>query len=572
MKRRIILGARALTLLLLVVLSAACTSSAGDSPPPSEGSAAGAGSAPEKAPAKAPRPVDRDMHAVTVALRQLDACAVFDLTAAKAANPYSTLLPIGPHACMLAPSADYLPGDDGIKVSIGDDSNELFRNMGAPVTIGGAKAYERHDYSSDIFKRCEIDFPVSFSRAIHFQYQTDKANVCEVLRQVAAAAVPRLQNPDTLTVDTSKRPFSAWDGCSFLAQLLGNDDQNYTYQPDGLYDPLSGCKTTLKHTDSPAATGRPSTPASAPSKGGPSAPGAKGGPGSPATSPQRNEPKLEIGYEHAPSAPKQPRPVAGKTADVSSYTNSCKLTWNQADAKTGSEWYGALVINLTAATCDSAAQLAERAVTLVDQHPTETSTRSQRPLLLRPDENDSPEVGACVDFNGGAGCEPYHPVQLPNGIENLLAAADHDQNVTCAVFQDAVKATFGPTLAPATWGEHCFFVEPTHTLLLRCNVDGTNPPGDYGRRTDVYSDRQETQIAGKPAVTFWDLDHSQYDIYLSPFGDLNHPGNLHINVETRPGRGDTSIPKGGPAKLDPAKVDQAKQVITQITQKYVTGR
>lgn len=562
MKCRIVQGAWVLAL-LVVLLIASCTNST-EGTQPSTKSSAVAGGAPGKAPTKESRPVDRNMQAVTVALRRVDACSVFDLSAAKAANPNAALLPIGPHACMLTPTANYKPGDNGVKVLVGDNSNDLFLNTGAPITIAGAKAYERHDYSSAIFKRCEIDFPVSFSRSIHFQYQDDGADVCQVLHKVAEAAVPRLQNPDALTVDVGKRPFAAWDGCYFMAQLLGNGTQdNYTYKPHGLNDPFSGCRTTLKPTSGTPSKGGPSA-------AGPSAP-SKGGPGAAAPSLQRNEPELEIGYDRVPDTSKQTRQIAGKTADVTSFTSTCRLTWNQADAKTGNQWYGALVIKLTAATCDGAAKLAGQAVALVDQQPSDASAPPQRPLLFRPEENDSPEPGACVDWNGAAGCEPYHPVQPPQGIENLLPAADRDQNVTCAVFQDAVKGQFGATFNPVTWGEHCFFVEPTHTLLLRCNVDGKNRPSDYGRRSDLYSDRQEIQIAGKPAVTFWDKEHSQYDIYLSPFGDLNRPGNLHINLQSRPGRGDTSVPKGGRPKIDAAKANLAKQVITQITQKYVAG-
>lgn len=554
MRLRTAQGGWVLTLLACLLITG-CTTTVAGQPHPAGSSPAAAGAG---EPTKAPRPVDRDMQAVTVAMRRLDACAVFDLDAAKPANPNATLLPIGPHACMLAPTTNYNPAQDGVKVFVGAADNDLVRNTGAPVTIAGAKAYERRDYSSPNFKQCELDLPVSFSRAIQFSYRASETDTCQVLRQVAAAAVPRLQNPDALTVDPAKRPFAAWDGCFFLAQLLGAEAQNFTYEPDGVKDPFSGCRTRAKKPQGPQPKGE--------STGAPSA----GGTGGASPPQQPNEPELEVAYDKVPTAPKQPRQVAGKVADITTYSSRCKLTWNQGDSQAGNQWHAALVISMTAASCDGAAQLAERAVALVDQQPSDADAAPQRPLLFKPEDNDSPEPGACVDWNGDAGCEPYHPVPVPEGIEKILAAADRDQDVTCAVFHDAVKSLFGSTFNPVTWGEHCFFVEATHTLILRCNVDGQNPPSDYGRRTDLWTDRQEIQLAGKPAVTFWDKNRTDFDVYLSPFGDLTRDGNLHINVDTRLGRGDTSLASGRP-KLDPAKAELARQVITQITQRYVTG-
>lgn len=526
--------------LIACMVITGCTTTVAGQPRPAEVSA----DHPGGEPPKTPPPTDRDPQAVTVALRQLDACAVIDLNAAKAGGtPEASLLPIGPHACMLAPTASYSPGDHGVEVRIGDGSNDFFQYNGKPVTVGGAKAYEYRDYS-DISRRCDLYLPVSFTRALTFKYDVftrDNIDACQVVRQVANASVAKLQNPDALTVDTAKRPFSAWDGCFFLATLLGQDAENYTYKPDGVRDPFSGCKTTQKKTEA-----------------------------SQSKLDQSTTPALEIAYDQVPTAPKQGRQIGGKLADVSSYSGSCKLTWNQADSATGNKWYAALVVKLTAATCDSAAQLAEKAVQLAASAPSDASAQPQRPLLYKPEEKDSAAVGSCVDFGadpGHANCEPYHEVSVPQGTDKIMAAAAKNRNMECAVFADAVKAQFGPDFKALTWGEHCFFVEPTHTLQLRVNVDPKYVPSDYGKGA-VYTERQETQLGGKPAVTFWNKSKTNFDIYLSPFNDLNREGNVHITVEALRGRGDGSRTT---VTLDQAKADTGAQVITQVTQKYFAG-
>ncbi|HET9143726.1 DUF3558 family protein, partial [Actinophytocola sp.] len=523
-------GAATVVVLAFLALLTGCTTRQAGHPVP----AGSPGSSSAGEPAKTPPPKDRDLQAVTVALRQLDACGVFDLDAAKTTTPGAAVLPTGPHSCMLTPRADYSPADDGVRVAVGAEFSHLVAYGGAPVTIGGAKAYEyRQDGAG---KRCELYVPVSFTRALRYTYDAydNTTDTCRVLHDVAQASVAKLRAPEAITVNPAQRPYAAWDGCYFLATLLDQDAKNYTYKPDGLYDPFSGCDTTKK------------TDGGAPS--------------------HEYTPKLEIAYEQTPKAAAHPRPVGGKTADVDDFTGSCRLTWNQGESHTASQWYAALVIKLTTATCDTTAKLAEKAIALIDQAPDDADAAPQRPLLLAPDDPDTEAVGACRDFGPGQyDCEPYHPVDVPQGTEQILTAALTNRNVQCAVFADAVATLFGSTFAALTWGEHCFWVEPTHSLELRVNVDAENVPGDFGKRQDLWTDRQETQIAGKAAVTFWGIDKNDFDVYLSPFNDLSRPGNLHINIQALNTRGTIMDER---AKLDPAKAQAAIQAITQITQKY----
>jgi hypothetical protein len=87
----------------------------------------------------------------------------------------------------------------------------------------------------------------------------------------------------------------------------------------------------------------------------------------------------------------------------------------------------------------------------------------------------------------------------------------------------------------------------------------------YGAHTDLFTDREETEIAGKPAVTYWDTDRVTFDIYLSPHDDLDAAGNLHLAVEMIGGRGEEYA---SPPSLPQDKADLATAAMTQVVEKY----
>ncbi|MFC4854607.1 hypothetical protein [Actinophytocola glycyrrhizae] len=175
-------------------------------------------------------------------------------------------------------------------------------------------------------------------------------------------------------------------------------------------------------------------------------------------------------------------------------------------------------------------------VTLAGQRPDDDGAAPQRPLLYEPDDNDAAARGACVDLamGGDDDCEPYQEVAVPGDPDEILAATN--RHVQCAVFTDAVEAVFGTTYRPVTWAAHCFFVAPDHVLEINVNLNPIDAPADYGRG-EVYSDRRETEIAGRPAVTFRSNSNAFFDIYLSPHGDLKAQGNLHVGLRAMGGRG-----------------------------------
>ena len=192
----------------------------------------------------------------------------------------------------------------------------------------------------------------------------------------------------------------------------------------------------------------------------------------------------------------------------------------------------------------------------------------QRPLLYGPNDNDTGAVGACVDFGatgGLADCEPYHDVPLPTKLDEILAAAGDNRNVQCAVFKEAVERVFGTDFSPITWAAHCYFVDPTHVFDINVNVDPNNRPSDYGRG-DLYAGREETEIAGMAAVTFWTSGRGEFEIYLSPHDDLGSSGNLHIRIGAQGGRGDeiTDLDQ----TITAEQAEQAREVMTQVVEEY----
>src|SRR5262249_52388990 len=157
-------------------------------------------------------------------------------------------------------------------------------------------------------------------------------------------------------------------------------------------------------------------------------------------------------------------------------------------------------------------------------------------LLYSPGDNDTGKVGACVDLSN-SGCLPYGGgVTVPQSFETAAEASRANPAVQCEAFQKLVKIAYGPSLAPVTWGAHCMFVEPSHTLLGYVDIDGQNSPGEYGTGPGNWIDRQVKEIAGKQAVTFWTADHTEYDVYYSPYNDVTRKGNLHIHLQAGPPR------------------------------------
>lgn len=454
-----------------------------------------------------PRPKDRDPAAVTAAMRQLDPCQLLDLEVARQRQvPNAVTIPTGPHACVLVPRPDFWPLHFGLHLVVGTFSDQFRRYSETPIVLAGAKAYE-YSRQSETSSRCQVVIPVSFVRAIELSYQQDgNIELCPAVRQYAEATVTKLHDPDTVAFRDTTRPFTAWDACSLLERLVGETSVDYTYEPNDnpkpgeQEDPLSGCVAKDEPDDEGGA-----------------------------------HIKVRYGQQFVQS--RETRQIGGKAVAIGSNGGLCAATWDHGPSGSPNPEYATTIVSLSGTDCDAAA-MAERAITLAGQRPDDVEPH--RPLLFGPDDNDTGSVGACVDFGATGGqedCEPYQEVPVPSTPDDILAAANANRHVQCAVFSDAVQATFGEQFAPITWGAHCYFVDPDHTVEIRVNVDPDNPPSSYGVDPSLWTEPEEIEIAGKQAVTFWDTDRNTFEIYLSPHDDIGQPGNLHIAVQMIGGRG-----------------------------------
>lgn len=475
---------------------------------------------------KIPHGKDRDEAAVVAALRDIDACQLLDPAAAKGIGmAKQTLIPKGAHSCVITQEDDPLFAD-GIEAKVGEDFDFIRKYDSASLTLGGARAYQ-----SESAGDCEIALPVSFQLAINFK--GDTGYTCDRMRPVVEAAAKKLANPDALRVDPAKRPFAEWDGCLAIGNAMGKQQaQGYTFKPDGIYDPLSGC--SFGKDD-----------------------------------PKSSEPdyELEGRYDLWDPDPEfdTMTSVGGKTAITDDIAGDCQLEW--AQGPTGApEGQETLVFKLRAGDCAQTKALAERFIATIASKPNDP-TRPQRPLLYGKQENDTGAPGACQDFSQGKdeACQPAQLVRIPEDKQSVLAGANRDRNVNCSLFADAIKREFGPELRPITWASHCVFVQPSHELEITVDVSAAYPPAKYGEFGSVYSGQRTEELGGKQAKTFFDSQHHEFDAYASPHNDINRQGMVGIQVER-----DKPVGKdaGEQPRIEDSTVQHAKQAMSQVMRQY----
>lgn len=481
-------------------------------------------------------PPDRDPAALLPALRQIDPCALLDMGLARAkGNAELSTIARGPHACTLSPTTEegYGPGTDGVDIQVGVQSDRFSRVEPQPIELAGVRGYLVSERAGS-GTRCQVDIPVSHRSAVRMVLDSGP-DPCRSLRGYAEFAAKKLQSPDT--VPANPQPYGRWDGCFLLATALDADAAGLDFRPDGIYDELAGCTTALREH-------RPDAPAT---------------------------PGLEVKYDAAPDPSGRPVvQVAGRPAEQNQLGESCSVEWVQGSSGVANQWIDKAVFKLNASDCPAATRLADKVATLAEQAPPPATAAVQRPLVYRPTENDTGALGGCVDFsasNDGGDCTPYEGgIEVPSSPEEIMAASDEDRNVQCAVFQDAVRARFGPQMRAISWGAHCFFVEPSHAVELTVNVMGDRTSNAYGADPDLYADRRQVQIAGKPANTFFDSRHTTYDIYLSPSGDIGGQGSLHIGLQPFLPRG----ARDSDAKVQPSpqQVAAAKATMEDVVNRY----
>lgn len=482
-----------------------------------------------------PRLPDRPVDAVLSALRQLDACALFDPAAAFAtgfpANAHT--LPTAPHKCAF--TADPTLGDE-LSIELGTESGYAVRFSETLITVGNAKAYLR-DSGSHGHPSCELDIPVSFKRSIRVASRPgykSASDPCAQVKAMGAAVASKLADPDKLTVDPTTRPLSGWDGCALLESALGQDLGSFDARRSSGTSALDGCSASPK-------TDKASSP--------------------PFTF------TVEIKYNDDPLRnSQQNRTVGDKQASVSPNSGLCSLTWNQGPSGVADKLYNSAVVKVYGPPdCDKTTDLATKIVQKLGAAPPKP-VAPQRPLLYTADQPDNDAPGACADFvssGSNQGCNPYQPVNVPSPPDQILAAGAQDPAIGCALAADAVREVYGTSLQPVTWASHCFFVEPTHALTLMIDVDNRYAPNEYGNEPSLYANRQTVSVAGKQAVSFTVANGTHYDIYVSPTNKIDSPGMVSAEAQVTRPRGTNDDVQPDTSKLKPLD-----DVMAKIVSKY----
>lgn len=525
---------RGATAVAAVLVLGGCASTVAGQAEPEVGAQGGVGQ----------RPADRDGDAVLTAMRQLDACALLDGPGMAAAGLPGNARPIptAPHACAF--SVDKL-FDDKVDVMVGDKAGFAQKYGSQPLTIAGAKGY-LDDMTLDDHAECAVDLPVSFLFAVEVRstagYQS-KTNSCEQAKAAAAGVVAKLGNPDAVAVPAS-RPGGAWDGCSLLTKALGDvDSAKVQLDLSSAASPYDSCSADQKSDG----------------KGG--SPTSLG--------------EVEIKYDSDPlSGPNRtPQQVGDKTANVENLGGDCVVDWGIGPSGSPDKLLATAVVEVKLKDCNAATALATK-VQKVLAGPPPTGGKPQRPLLYTPTDPDSDAVGACLDFSVDDGnCVPYQPFTLPAKFDDWFPSTDAQPAIGCALAVDAVKEVYGDALKPVVWGQHCIFVEPTHTLSVFIDVATTYAPAKYGADPNLYSNVKTVTVSGKQAKSFTDTLHGakpgeppydEYDVYVSPHNDITKPGMIAGVVKAGKPRGSNED-----TKPDVSRFPDLDKVMAKIIAKYV---
>ncbi|MEV6611059.1 DUF3558 family protein [Kutzneria sp. NPDC051319] len=494
------------------------------------------------AQSKVKGPPDRDGDAVLNALRLLDACALMDGPAMAAAGLPGNArpFPVAAHACTF--TADPVLGD-AVEVMVGKNTSFAAKYHELPVTIAGAKAYV-DDLTFSGRPECSVDIPVSFFLSVELRdkpgYES-KTNSCDQAKAAAAGVIGKLGNPDAVAMPAS-RPMGNWDGCSLLTAALPDlDVKKVKLDMDSARSPYDSCSASQDD-----------------GKGKLTELG-----------------QVEVKYDSDPlaGANRTPRQVGDKTANVSDMSTSCYIEWGLGPSGSPDKLYGTVTVEVKLKGCDNATALAVKIQKALAGAPP-SNAKPQRPLLFKPDEPDTDAVGACIDFPQNDGnCAPYQPFTLPASFAEWFPSTDSQPSIGCAIAADAVKEVFGDAFRPVVWGQHCFFVEPTHSLTITIDVATKYAPGKYGARPDLFSNVKTMSVSGKAAKAFTNTIHTtkpgrpaydEYDVYVSPHDDLDQLGMIAglIQASTPRGSNQDAVP-------DISKLHDLDKVMTKVIAQYV---
>lgn len=472
---------------------------------------------------------DRGTGPMTVALRQLDACAV--LVRAVDGTPgvaRGDLEATAPHACSTFAASTWTA------VSVGSLSDAGEKWQARPIVAGGVRAYLQTRASTGSYddETCSAFVPVTFYMGLRFTTGSRiGGDPCAAVTRLVAAAVGHLQDKTLSVRDESRAPLGLSDACTLLAgaapELTARwpgDDANLTRTST-----IDGCTAQVG-------------------------------------------PEHEIGlvteYDDLPDRP-----------GIDRLGSSCTATVRPSRPDTpqdpGVEVAGRVQIVLTdtVGDCAAAGRAAERLPAILE------AARRPDPAarvvhLFTPDQPDVEPLGVCADAPL-AECRIPRPVTLPADPSDLLAATDANAAYTCALAQEPVRRWFGPQMEAAVYGDFCHFVDTSHEVDVMVSATGTyrlGPDAEPAARPDGRSgpiDGHEVHYT-ESGISGYGTDHEWTAATGTGPAESAGRGVITIDVILNPARGiDRWVDRSPPLNL--SLLPRGEQVLTDILRERFTG-
>lgn len=440
--------ARALVIATCVgLLVAGCSSSETPDPGPQAPT-------PREVPTGAP---DRDPDTMMHAVAALDPCALLD-DDVTTAHGWETDLSRGQFTCEVP---------DEVEVTLYQPLGSDARFWQEPIVLGGALAYR----DSPALDWCTISVPVSFTHVITFEQvaRVDSERDCGAVEDYATAAAARLlADPTAFRRDDLRDAVVA---CDVLADIVGEIPDGTTLPPGTYFSTLGECGVWEDPDESGFQAVEPLTNLEL------------------RLGPPLSEWGAAGGWED-----EERRTIAGTEVLVWGDDERCTLRFDAWPASTG-EVMGA---DVTAAPCDEAVAMAERAIPLLANA---SGVDVMADAIVYADgQPDGAAVGACEHASAQAAreCAPAVEVDVPDDPAELVALGAVDPNVVCSAAATVVHDLLADDLQPVTVlstqntpgagaSLACEHVRADHALTVR--VATAVEPLGYG---------DETTVAGHP--------------------------------------------------------------------------
>jgi hypothetical protein len=180
-----------------------------------------------------------------------------------------------------------------------------------------------------------------------------------------------------------------------------------------------------------------------------------------------------------------------------------------------------------------------------------------QPVLYAPTEPDSPHPGACAfkEIGAQSTCEPAINLAVPTSRTEILATAEIDPNMDCAVATEAVGTRFGPRASPVTTVfdglGSCYFLTPERLVELEVDVR----PQSVTTIAPMSSDGTRVTIAGHPGYRLPDVQPGERTFQVGLTADPEDEGTLFVRLKVGPVRPERGLSQADLAKLEPLIAD-----------------